>query len=123
MPKEITSTLSRKEKSFLNLAKNLAMSSKCRMKHGAVVVSGGSIISLGINSMKNNPAFISEHHIHDASVHAEVDALRKIKKNLKGATIYVARVNRQGYPMISRPCDRCYEAIVDAGITKIVYTD
>ena len=47
----------------------------------------------------------------------------QIKKNIKGGTIYVARVNRQGNPMISRPCDRCYEAIVDAGITKIVYTD
>jgi deoxycytidylate deaminase len=123
MPREVTTSLSRKEKSYLNLAKNLAMSSKCRMKHGAVVVSGGSIISLGINSMKNNPAFISEEHVFDASIHAEVDALRKIKNSVKGGTIYVARVNRQGKPMISRPCDRCYDVIVEMGIGKIVYTD
>lgn len=121
--KEVTARLSNKDSSFLSLAKNLAMSSSCKKKHGAVVISGGRVISLGINSMKNNPAFISEEHVPDASIHAEVDALRKIKGNVKGGTIYVARVNNQGKPMISRPCDRCYETIVNAGIAKIVYTD
>lgn len=122
MAREVTKKLSKKEASFLSLAKNLAESSSCRMKHGAVVVSGGRIMSLGINSMKNNPARISEEHIPDASMHAEMDAMRKVKGSLKGATIYVARVNNQGVEMISRPCERCYLAIEKAGISKIVYT-
>ena len=42
--------------------------------------------------------------------------------DLKGATIYVARINRHGNPLYSRPCGTCREAIEQAGIRKIVYT-
>jgi deoxycytidylate deaminase len=106
----------------LDLAVNVAQSSECRMKHGAVVVRGGSVISVGINKNRNHPTVVSSEHIKThCSVHAEIDALRKVK-NAKGATIYVARVNRKGQDRLSRPCDRCHDAIRDAGIRKVVYT-
>ncbi len=106
----------------MDLAVNVAQSSECRMKHGAVVVRGGSVISVGINKNRNHPTVVSSEHIKThCSVHAEIDALRKVK-NAKGATIYVARVNRKGQDRLSRPCDRCHDAIRDAGIRKVVYT-
>jgi deoxycytidylate deaminase len=80
-------------------------------------------MSIGINRFKNHPTWVSAEHIQDhCHVHAEIDALKKIK-NARGATIYVARINKGGQPRFSRPCDRCYEAIVDAGIDKVIYTD
>lgn len=92
------------------------------MKHGAVIVKGGRVISIGINKNRNHPTIVSSEHIKThCSVHAEVDALRKVK-NAKGATIYVARVNKRGQDRLSRPCDRCHKAIKDAGIRKVVYT-
>lgn len=92
------------------------------MKHGAVVVRGGSVISVGINKNRNHPTVVSSEHIKThCSVHAEVDALRKVR-NAKGATIYVARINKRGQDRLSRPCDRCHEVIKKAGIRKVIYT-
>lgn len=122
--KELTVRLSNKDKSYLRLALNLAKSSSCKNKHGAVIAKGGSILSLGINKSKNHPDIIPENLIKDAChVHAEIDAIKKVKGSLRGATIYVARTNQMGKGIMSRPCDRCYEAITLVGITKIVYTD
>jgi deoxycytidylate deaminase len=42
---------------------------------------------------------------------------------LKGATIYIARMSRKGTPAMSRPCANCMKEIVKAGIRKIVYTN
>ena len=81
------------------------------MKHGAVVVRGGSVISVGVNKNRNHPTMVPSEHIKThCSVHAEVDALRKVK-NTKGATIYVARVGKNGQDRMSRPCDRCHDVI------------
>lgn len=92
------------------------------MKHGAVVVKGGSVISVGINKNRNHPTVVSSEHIKThCSVHAEVDALRKVK-NPKGSTIYVARVNKRGQDRLSRPCDRCNDLIKKSGVRKVVYT-
>ena len=107
----------------MKLASNLALSSDCNFKHGAVIVRGGSVISTGINRFKNHPKIVSPEHIKKhCSIHAEVDAIRKVK-DAKGATIYVARVGKKGNQTISRPCNYCYDAIKRAGITKIVYTN
>lgn len=103
---------------------NLAKSSSCKNKHGAVIVRGGNVLSLGINKMKNHPDVIPEELIKDAChVHAEIDAIKKVKNDLRGATIYVARVSPFGKGVMSRPCNKCYQAISSAGISKIVYTD
>lgn len=115
--------MSNKDRRFLRLASNLALSSDCNFKHGAVVVRGGRVISTGINRFKNHPKVVSPEHVKEwCSVHAEIDALRKLK-DARGATIYVARVGKRGNQTISRPCSRCYDALRDAGVTKVVYTN
>jgi tRNA(Arg) A34 adenosine deaminase TadA len=40
----------------------------------------------------------------------------------KGSTIYVARVNQTGAARMARPCPNCYEALLLAGVKKVVYT-
>jgi len=92
------------------------------MKHGSVIVKGGRVISTGVNKERSHPRIVSSEHIKQhCSVHAEVDAIKRAK-DVNGATIYVARVNRRGEQRDSRPCNRCYEAIKNSGIKKIVYT-
>jgi deoxycytidylate deaminase len=92
------------------------------MKHGSVIVKGGRVISTGINKDRSHPRIVSSEHIKDhCSVHAEIDAIKKAR-DVTGATIYVARVNKRGEARDSRPCKRCFEVIKNNGIKKIVYT-
>lgn len=122
MNKESESRLSNRDKQYLKLAVNAALSSKERRKHGAVIVKSNRVLSIGVNKFRNHPDIIPEHLIKTScSIHAEVDALNKIK-NAKGAKLYVARVNNQGQRMFSRPCNYCFKAIREAGIKEIVYT-
>jgi len=53
--KEITTDLSRKDQRFLDVAIALAKTSKCRNKHGAIIVSNGRVLATGVNVDKNNP--------------------------------------------------------------------
>jgi deoxycytidylate deaminase len=122
LQKEIFRGLSKKDMRNLSLAKNLAKSSMCNQRHGAVIVKGGSVISTGINKFRNHPENVQPEFIKTScSVHAEVDAIRKVS-NLKGATIYVARVNKKNQDALSRPCDNCWAEIRKAGIRKVVHT-
>lgn len=119
----IGNSLSRKQKSFLNLAVKTAAASELAQKHGAVVVKGGSVLSLGFNKQKNadivNPSeAVSPEYF---TVHAEIDALNRAG-NTEGATIYIARVNNNGEERYSRPCNSCAEAIRKAKIRTVIYT-
>lgn len=114
--------LSKRDESYLSVASYLASTSSSRMKHGAIIVKNGRVLGTGINKNRNHPTIVSSEHIKShCSVHAEIDALKKAK-NVKGATIYIARVNKRGQDRLSRPCDQCYNEIVKSGIKKIIYT-
>lgn len=92
------------------------------MKHGSVIVKGGRVISTGFNKERSHPRIVSTEHIKDhCSVHAEIDAIKKAK-NVSGATIYVARINKRGEARDSRPCKNCFETIKNNGIKKVIYT-
>lgn len=121
----LSGKLSRSKKSFLNLAMKTAQVSECVQRHGAVVVKSGSVLSVGINKWRNDASLADEMfasgHSRDISVHAEIDALSRVR-NPSGAVLYVARVNRAGEPLISKPCKPCDEAIKAAGISKVIYT-
>lgn len=91
------------------------------------MVRGGSVLSIGRNKWRNdNPSSVvhnsdTNERNPNVSIHAEIDALSRVT-NPRGATIYVARTNRVGKPMLSKPCAACAEALEAAGISKIVYT-
>jgi len=40
----------------------------------------------------------------------------------KGATLYVARINKDGQLKMARPCDVCYQELVQLRFKRIVYT-
>lgn len=91
----------------------------------AVIVTGGSVVSIGYNSSKAN-SFIRAFAVTDyAQMHAECHAVLKARKkiDLRGAKMYVARVTKvNGIVGNSRPCEMCQNAARLYGIKKIYYT-
>lgn len=117
-------SLSRKESAYLSVARYLAGKSKAKKKHGAIVVKANRVLGVGYNKDRNHPLSISEEHIKDhASIHAEVDAIKDAKWNVKGATLYVARVNNHGKDRESKPCQRCKIIIEESEIKRVIYTE
>jgi deoxycytidylate deaminase len=115
--------LSKKDKSFLNVARYLATKSEARNTHGAVVVAGRRVVGMGWNKDKNHPNLIEEAKIKEyCSAHAEQIALREAGDNASKAVLYVARVSKQGEDRDSKPCHVCQSRIIQAGIKRVVYT-
>jgi deoxycytidylate deaminase len=113
--------LSVREQHYLTMALAVALMSDCSNQHGAVIVGGGTVLGKGANKHRNHPSVVSPEHVKaGCTVHAEVAAI-KAAGNCKGATIFVARVGKFG-PLLSRPCARCYDAILRAGIRSVVHT-
>ncbi len=116
--------LSNNEKSFLSIARYFASKSDSRRKHGAVIVKSGRVLGTGFNKDTNNPISVSPEHIKShCSRHAEIEAIRDANWNVKGAVLYVARVNNLGQDRNSKPCTRCQVVIEETQIKKVIYTE
>lgn len=115
--------LSKKDMSYLNLARSLAEKSEEKKKHGAVVIKSGRVVGYGFNKFKNHTDYIPEELIKvHCSRHAEEVAIKLAGQNAKGAILYVARVNNDGIDRNSKPCIICSELIEESGIKKVIYT-
>lgn len=104
-------------------AVKLAKLSTCKQRHGAILISGGRTLAVGVNTYRNDPSMFGIIGCH-YSTHAEVAALKALPKglNLKNATMYVARISKGGNAAMSAPCSACQVALKEAGIKKVVYT-
>lgn len=139
MSSQATFQTSARSLRFLRKAAELALTSCVDNAHGAVVVSHGKVVSVGINSMRNDPAFIgddipvigrSSAITYPLSVHAEVAAMMAASPEaLRSSTVYVARVNTPrifGHDLVfasdSRPCSRCWGLLLSAGVSTVVYS-
>jgi deoxycytidylate deaminase len=112
----------RRHENMIRRSIAVAQRSEYRWQHGAVVAKGNKVIGFAPNRFRNAPA-VDEHNV---SFHAEAAVIRELLKtypDLKGTTIYIARINKAGNTAMSRPCINCMKLIVDAGIKEIVYTN
>lgn len=87
----------------------------------------GRILSVGNNSYtKSHPLqgkFAEKVGKPDAIfLHAEMDALRKLKDWDRAYKIVVTRYDKNGEPVIAKPCKICNAAIKHAGIKHIEHT-
>ena len=115
-----------KVNSFLKTAKNMArQSSYGKIRHGAVLVKGGSIISASFNKDKFS-AFgnrFRKQGCGPATHHAELGCVLGIDKSkTSGSTVYVVRINKKGEYRLSKPCPMCHEILKFCGVRKVVYT-
>ena len=114
------------DKSFINIAKEIALASKCVSKQvGAVIVKDGRILSTGYNGTpagyKNcsehwNGEYTKDHHEWSKTyeIHAEMNAIIWAARkgiSIEGATIYVTL----------EPCSECSKNLIASGIKRIVY--
>lgn len=109
---------------FLRRAAQCAFRSNLGQRHGCVIVNAatGAVVSTGYNHK-------AEYLYHQFSIHAEVDALSKMKKAKlvdPGASfdMYVVRIGPEskGAPLrFSRPCRSCAEAIRRAPSVRRVF--
>ena len=130
---------SKKQQSFITIAKNNAISSDMNLKVGVVITFDGKVISEGYNDFRNR--FDKNNYI---SYHAEMNAIYKMKKGGKNSgkngiyqrvrnyntctkfnntCIYIVRVDRRGNFKKAQPCHYCLEWIYSVGIKKICYSD
>ena len=110
---------------YLEHAKKVAQQSDEDYRHGAVLVKGGSVI----NSSANKNSYCSfgmrfrKKDLGLATVHAELGAILGVDKKLThGATIYVARIGKQGMYRPSQPCGMCMAAMRYVGVKRVVFT-
>lgn len=105
---------------FFSLAREVSkLSNYHTHKLAAIIVKGNRIVSIGINDQKTHPKSDTRFN----KLHAELAAIIRSRTDLRGASIYVYREQKNGEIGCSFPCSACYEAIRSAGIKRIYYSD
>lgn len=115
------------DETFMEIAEVMAKRSKDpSTKVGACIVKDHKILSTGYNGMpkvyntlNNNDSLYSWEksdsdplkNKYNFVVHAELNSILNSGKNLEGATLYTT----------SYPCNECAKAIVQCGISKVIY--
>lgn len=112
-----------KQNHILKLAIQEAEKSNYKQKLGAVIFDKKIIISSGHNThsskrKKLHPQFQK----WNGSIHAEVDAIIRARKELKGCSLLVVRLNNKSEIRLAKPCKECMKYILYVGIKKIYYS-
>lgn len=94
------------DQKFIDMAEEVSSSSSLKYKHGAVLVRDKEIISIGFNRMLGIDPVLTRYGLF-YSLHAEMDALRKIKYLPQNTTLYITRRNQRH----SAPCSDCWKII------------
>src|SRR5258705_953240 len=100
------------------LATRAAGQSTLRQRVGAIIVTRSKFVVAGHNKLKTHPRSPSIW-----SIHAEVDAVIGVPRDeLKGATICVVRVTKQGLLAMSKPCSGCMGILLECKIARIGFS-
>lgn len=114
----IDDDLSNTDKSFLSSTAKAAISSEYKFKMAAMVVKSRRVLSISTNFNRRSPTTPPNRW----STHAEIRALRAASET-SGATLYVARLTKDGSYASAKPCAWCMEHILTAKIDRVVFTD
>ena len=124
---------------FFDLAKKesykATYSGYSAVKIGCIVTYRGTVLARGYNSNKSHTVQSiyncfryddkNLNHYYHASLHAEIQALNKIKYldiDFSKVEVYVYREFKRGGTAMARPCASCMEFIKDLGIRNIYYS-
>jgi len=103
---------------YLEKAMEIAKTSRCRYRHGCVVVNNGRIISAATNKKVGDP----EIAWRKSHVHAEIAAVAAAGKYAYGSLVYVARVAADGSSANSQPCKKCERYLDRIGVAQVMWT-
>ena len=100
---------------LLEQAKEKALESTCRVPMVAFLLRNGKPIAYGVN----------KKGFRGASIHAEINCLRKIrfqKRRGKNTTMVVIRHLRDGSMANAKPCANCVEVLKNMGVKNVAWT-
>lgn len=104
-------------------AQEQATKSDHEFRHGAVLARGARILQTACNK-RGCCAFgqrFRERGLGYATLHAELAVVLGMpRKQTKGATVYVVRINKTGKLVCSIPCSMCQAVMQHCGIAKII---
>ena len=90
-------------------------------------VKRGNHIVAAANNEKSSPKFLRFYAkgctTRAYTGHAEMILCDKLKGDIKGKTVYVARFLRDGTPTMARPCKHCQRHLFEHGVRRVRYTD
>ena len=118
--------LSKRISRYFDLAKNVAFNSGYgKLRHGAVLVRGGSIINTCFNKDKFcsfGTKFRNPDRGH-ATIHAELGCILGLSRTVTtGADVFVCRINKKGDLRNSKPCAMCHQVMKHVGVKRVYYT-
>lgn len=88
----------------------------------AVIFSGPRILSTGTNAIRSHSKINKKFQEYLGSIHAEQASILAAKRNLKGTSMLIVRINKNGVLGMAKPCDMCRGFIETVGIKEIYYS-
>jgi len=113
----VADSLSNTDNSFLSAAAKIAQTSEYRFRMAALLVKSGRVLGGDVNVPRITPDTPPKR----CSTHAEIRVIKNVK-NTFGTTLYVARLLTSDATAIAKPCVWCLESIIEAGISRVVFT-
>ena len=111
---------------YIDLAKNVAHNSDYgKLRHGAILVKGGSIINTCFNKDKfcSFAGKFRDPNSGPATIHAELGCVLGLARDVtSGGDIFVCRINKIGELRNSKPCIMCHQVMKHVGIKRVYYT-
>jgi deoxycytidylate deaminase len=102
---------------YIKCATEEACKSTMEHRHGCVIINKGKVI---VRSYNYRIYFYS----HGFSIHAEVNAIRKLKNmkiSPKECSMVIVRLEKSGLRN-SKPCSKCEPEIRNAGFNRVYYS-
>lgn len=113
--------LSRRHARGIQNAIDAAECSTLRTRVGAAVWRDSDLV--GWNQAKTHPAIEKLGYPAGSTLHAELDLIVGLGfYGLRGETVYVARLLRNGKTALARPCPVCMAALVRCQVKRVVWT-
>ena len=111
---------------YFDLTKNTAFNSQYgKIRHGAVLVKGGSVKNVSFNKDKYNSfgTRFRDKNRGPATMHAELGCILGLSRSVtSGSDLYVCRINKNGEFRYSKPCSMCHHALKHVGVKRVYYT-
>jgi len=92
--------------------------------HGAVIFNNSQFFGSGNNRFRHVGFIPSRYLNYRDSLHAEISAIRNVPnwECLKGASILIIRIDKQGNLRMARPCSKCTKSLKHFGFSTVYYS-
>lgn len=90
---------------------------------GAVVFNKKTIISSARNySNRSVKHLLPKFQSWKTSIHAEIAAVLIARRDVRGCSMLVVRINKKGDLLLAKPCEKCQDYMDFVGIKTVYYS-